>query len=340
MDLVQRPDGVTFFRDDYKAPLWSIPAALEFMREARAPPKGLVIGTISDFRGSSNSRIYAGVARQALEVADHVVFVGPHARKVLRARRHPGDEALQAFNVVEAAGYYLCNLLQPGDLVLLKDSNCEDLGKIIAACTPGAVQPPSAPTQGPSAPETGAADPVFAVVGIGNPGEPYQDTPHNVGQRMLDRLFEVLGGEWTREERALVTQVDWKETTVYLIKPLTPVNATGPVLVPLAHQLGVAPATRVLVHDDVALALGTVRGRLNGSDGGHRGVRSILEAFRTDAIPRVKIGSGRPRQQGQLADHVLAAFSLAERPVVDKACAAAADRVLELLGELQRLGAM
>ncbi len=112
-----------------------------------------------------------------------------------------------------------------------------------------------------------------------------------------------IGGEWTREGQALVAQVERRGTTIYLIKPLTPVNATGPVLVPLAQRLGVEPPTCVLVHDDADLALGAVRGRLKGSDGGHRGVRSILEAFRTDAIPRVKIGVGRPRQQEQLAGY-------------------------------------
>jgi PTH1 family peptidyl-tRNA hydrolase len=96
----------------------------------------------------------------------------------------------------------------------------------------------------------------------------------------------------------------------------------------------------VLVHDDADLALGAVRGRLKGGDGGHRGVRSILEAFRTDAIPRVKIGVGRPRQQEQLAGYVLAAFAPAERPVIDRACAEAADRVLELVEEAKRSGAM
>ena len=247
---------------------------------------------------------------------------------------------MQAFNVVEAACDYLCTLLQPGDLVLLKDSSCERLGKIIAAYTPGAAQPPSAPPERATAPAAGAVRPVFAVVGVGNPGAPYQDTPHNVGQRTLDRLAEALGGEWTREGQALVAQVERRGTTIYLIKPLTPVNATGPVLVPLAQRLGVEPPTCVLVHDDADLALGAVRGRLKGGDGGHRGVRSILEAFRTDAIPRVKIGVGRPKQQEQLAGYVLAAFAPAERPVIDQACAAAAERVLEWVEEVQRSGAM
>jgi UDP-N-acetylmuramoyl-tripeptide--D-alanyl-D-alanine ligase len=342
MEVVQHPDGVTFIRDDFKAPLWSIPAALQFMREARARRKVVVIGSISDLPGPSETlkvRLYADVARQALAVADHVIFVGPQARKVLRARRQPGDAALQAFYSVEAAGDYLRTLLQPGDLVLLKDSDNERLGQILAARTREAVPPPSGAV-GSSMPTPGAARPVFAVVGLGNPGERSQDTPHNVGQRVLDRLAEALGGEWTQEAQALMARVARGDTAVYLIKPLTYVNATGPVLVPLVQRLGGGPERCVLVHDDADLALGAVRRRMKGSAGGHRGVRSILEAFRTDAVPRVKIGVGRPKQQGQLAGYVLAAFAPAERPVIDQACAAAAERVLELVEEVQRSGAM
>jgi UDP-N-acetylmuramoyl-tripeptide--D-alanyl-D-alanine ligase len=342
MEPVQHPDGVTVIRDDYKAPLWSIPAALQFMREARARRKVVVIGSISDLPGPSETlkvRIYSDVARQALEVADHVIFVGPWARKVLRARRHPGDAALQAFYTVEAAGDYLRDLLQPGDLVLLKDSDNERLEQILTARTREAVPPPSGAAAGSSMLVPDAERPVFAVVGLGNPGEAYQDTPHNVGHRTLDRLAEMLGGEWTQEERALLARIEQHGTTVFLIKPLTPVNATGPAIVPLAQRLGVGPERCVLVHDDADLALGAVRRRMKGSDGGHRGVRSILEAFRTDAIPRVKIGVGGPGQHQPLADHVLAAFAPTEHPVIDQACAAAAERVLELVEEVQRSGA-
>jgi UDP-N-acetylmuramoyl-tripeptide--D-alanyl-D-alanine ligase len=339
MEPIEHPDGVTFIRDDFKAPLWSIPAALQFMREARARRKVVVIGTISDFpEGSGNrNRVYASVAREALEVADHVIFVGPHARRVLRARGQPGDSALQAFYAIEAASEYLRGLLQPGDVVLLKDSNCEDLGKIIRARRREASGYPASTTQ--TAPAAGAGHPTFAVVGIGNPGEIYKDTPHNVGQRALDRLADTLGGQWTRQDQALVAQVERQGTPLYLIKPLTPVNFTGRVVFPLARHLGVEPTTCVLVHDDIDMALGAVRGRMNGSDGGHRGVRSVLEAFRTDDVPRVKIGVGRSRTQ-QVTGHVLAPFAPAERSVIDKACADAADRVLELVDEVKRSAAM
>jgi len=95
-------DGGTFILDDAKAPLWSIAPMLQFMKEARATRKIVVIGTISDYRGNSD-RTYVAVARQALEVADRVVFVGRRASKCLKAKRHPQHDALQSFYSVDAA---------------------------------------------------------------------------------------------------------------------------------------------------------------------------------------------------------------------------------------------
>ena len=76
------------------------------------------------------------------------------------------------------------------------------------------------------------------------------------------------------------------------------------------------------------LPLGAVRVRMRGSDGGHRGVRSILEVFRTDALRRVRIGVGRPDEENQLIDHVLTAFSQMELPIIEKACVEAASQAL------------
>lgn len=131
MSPVSHPDGVSFVLDNYKAPLWSIPSTLRFMQEAAARRKILVLGSISDYRGD-HGRIYASVAQEALKVADRVIFVGPRARKALRARSQAQEEVLQAFDNIEAARPYVHSLLRPGDLVLLKDSDRERLETIIA----------------------------------------------------------------------------------------------------------------------------------------------------------------------------------------------------------------
>jgi UDP-N-acetylmuramyl pentapeptide synthase len=117
-------NGVTFIRDDIKAPLWGFDAAFEFLTEARAARKLAVIGTISDYPGDS-ARKYRSVARRALEIADEVVFAGPNARHALKEGRTAAD-SLHAFPTARAAGEHLLSNLREGDLVLLKGSAIAD----------------------------------------------------------------------------------------------------------------------------------------------------------------------------------------------------------------------
>jgi aminoacyl-tRNA hydrolase len=368
MSPVSHDDGVTFIRDDWKASLSTIAPALHFMKEAQARRKIVILGTISDYLGST--RIYASVTRQALAVADHVIFVGPSASKSMRAKRDAQDDALRAFGTVKDASAYLGHFLQPGDLVLLKGSNTADhLVRLPLARTTGvecwraqcgrldfcdacpllhvpAAVGPGASVAGPAqagaagalsgieaAASSGAAQ---VVVGLGNPGERYEKTPHNVGQRVLDRLAATLGSDWTREEQALVARAEWQGATLYLVKPLSKVNASGEVLARLTQHLGFGPAECILVYDDIDLPLGAVRVRMRGSDGGHKGVRSIIQAFQTDMLRRVKIGVGRPAQRKQAGDHVLTAFSPEELPGIEQACAEAAEQALKLLTPAKR----
>jgi UDP-N-acetylmuramoyl-tripeptide--D-alanyl-D-alanine ligase len=117
--------GVTFIRDEFKASLWSVAPALEFLRDSRAPRKVAVFGTISDYSGRA-SPVYAEVARRALEVADEVIFVGPQALRSGGARGHPKGAALRAFTSIRDAHRHLAESLVPGDLVLLKGSQRAD----------------------------------------------------------------------------------------------------------------------------------------------------------------------------------------------------------------------
>lgn len=336
MKPVSGPNGITFIQDDQKAPLWAISHALQFMKHARAERKIVVIGTISDYAGNAD-RVYVSVARQALEVADRVVFVGTRASKCLKARRHPQDEALQAFYTVEAACEHFAGSWQPGDLVLLKGSAEDGLGRIIKASKQ------SGPAVAQGSMELQSTSPKLssqAIVGLGNPGRQYEDTPHNIGHRVLDLLARSFGVQWAREDEAMVALIEHRGQNVFLIKPLTMVNSTGPTLLQLGRRMGFGPAECVLVHDDLDLLLGGVRLRTAGSDGGHRGVRSVLESFRTDALRRVKIGVGRPEQKDNVVGYVLTAFSPAEIPLIDKACAEAADQVLKLLEVPRRIGTL
>lgn len=171
------------------------------------------------------------------------------------------------------------------------------------------------------------------MVGLGNPGPEYRDTRHNVGQRVLDALARTLRASWRRDGSAVVARGRWRGEPVRLIKPISFMNESGPVVAKALRRVEAGPADLILVYDDIDLPLGTVRFRMKGSHGGHRGVRSVIEALGTQEIKRVKVGIGRPDRKDDVPDHVLTSFERDESPAVDAAVAAAVEKVLALLSE-------
>jgi aminoacyl-tRNA hydrolase len=359
MSPLTLPDGVTFIRDDWKASVHTIPPALEFLRTARASRKVALIGTIADTAGDAGT-IYVSMARHALEVADLVVFVGPRAFAAMRARPAQNPERLRAFSTVRVAHEFLASFLMAGDLVLLKGSNSADhLYRIALARTmpvscwrsnchrqafcntcelvtaEESEEEPTRATHDESAVATssgtvttlGLAAGSSVLVGLGNPGEKYANTPHNVGYAVLDRIASEGAGTWSESPGALVCHVDWRGIPLCLVKPRTFVNLSGPALSAFFKSAGIEIHQVVLVYDDIDLPLGKVRARLRGSDGGHRGVRSILEAFQTDQIRRVKVGVKRPSEIESAADAVLRPFTVPEHPIVGSAVEEAASRI-------------
>jgi PTH1 family peptidyl-tRNA hydrolase len=174
-----------------------------------------------------------------------------------------------------------------------------------------------------------------AVVGLGNPGPEYRNTRHNVGQRVLDALARRIHVRFARDGGHAVARGRWQDETVYLIKPGSFMNVTGPPVARMARKLHLGAADLVIVFDDLDLPLGTVRVRMKGSAGGHNGVRSLIEAFATDELRRVKIGIGRPGRPGQdrdrVTDHVLSSFEPEEHDAITTACDEAVDSVLKLV---------
>jgi PTH1 family peptidyl-tRNA hydrolase len=169
------------------------------------------------------------------------------------------------------------------------------------------------------------------VVGLGNPGEEYRDTRHNIGQRVLDHLARTLKRGWQRDGPTLLCRAAWRGEPLHLVKPLAFMNVSGPVVAAALRRLGADSTDLILVYDDIDLPLGTVRVRLKGSHGGHNGVRSVLEALGTQDVRRVKVGVGRPDRKEAVPDHVLAPFEPEELPTVADAVETAAERVRALI---------
>lgn len=171
------------------------------------------------------------------------------------------------------------------------------------------------------------------MAGLGNPGDRYTGTRHNVGFDVVDALAGRSAARRPRVDkldcRALTARVRLADTPVLLAKPQTYMNLSGESVKGLATKYEV-PVERVLVVlDDVALPVGRLRLRATGSAGGQKGLVSVLECFKTQDVPRLRIGiAGEHFAQGDdKADYVLDRFSKAERPVVQAAVEEACDAV-------------
>lgn len=177
-------------------------------------------------------------------------------------------------------------------------------------------------------------------MGLGNPGPKYRGTRHNVGHLVLDRVADLLRAQrkpfvFSAYPRlGQVAAGTYGDDPLLLFKPASYMNASGGCVRRFIHHYrdyALAPADLILVYDDIDLSVGKVRVRLKGSSGGHRGVQSVIERLGTEALRRVKVGIGRPSAKDEVVDHVLARFTAEELPLIESACAEAADRVLKLL---------
>ena len=169
-----------------------------------------------------------------------------------------------------------------------------------------------------------AAAGIRLVVGLGNPGAEYERTRHNIGIMVLDRLAADWRVQWQREQK---WGAYWAKTEhALLVKPMTYMNRSGGPLQMVANFYKIGHAEILPVFVDMALPLGRLRIRLNGSTGGHNGLESIITTFGTDEIPRLRVGIGAPPHPGAV-DFVLGRFFEEEMPVVEKTVTRAAEAV-------------
>lgn len=165
------------------------------------------------------------------------------------------------------------------------------------------------------------------IVGLGNPGPRYAGTRHNVGFDVVDELarrralvFEASPAD------AIMARERGPDARLMLAKPLTFMNLSGRAVGALTRYYRVDPGDVLIVTDDVNLPLGRLRARRGGSDGGHNGLRSVIEALGT-AVARLRIGVDRGDRRRDLAGHVLARFERSELDTIGPAVVQAGDAV-------------
>jgi PTH1 family peptidyl-tRNA hydrolase len=166
------------------------------------------------------------------------------------------------------------------------------------------------------------------VVGLGNPGDEYAHTRHNVGADTVELLARRHGaGLRKSKERSRTTEVTIGGKRVALAVPLTFMNDSGLAVAALARRYGVEPKQTVIVHDELDLPTAALRVKSGGGLAGHNGLRSISAHLHSDDYQRVRIGVDKPSSKEHGVDHVLRRFSKRERVEIDVTLEHAADAV-------------
>lgn len=153
------------------------------------------------------------------------------------------------------------------------------------------------------------------IVGLGNPGQQYEQTRHNVGFRVIDRVADALGWKWSEQRnRAMLASGTLGPEKVVLAKPITFMNNSGEAVSALVHWYKIQPEDVLVVYDELDLPIGKVRLKSNGSAGGHNGIAHILRLLHTQNVPRLRIGIGRPENtRVETVNYVLGIPPLDER---------------------------
>ncbi len=174
----------------------------------------------------------------------------------------------------------------------------------------------------------------FLIVGLGNPGPEYENTPHNLGFRVVDVLAGSHGIRISRKENmSYVGLGAIGQHEAALAKPQTFMNASGPSVKGLLERYELTPGRLILVYDELALPWKELRIRPKGSDAGHNGVKSVIGSLGTNEFPRVRLGisPGHPLEDG--AKYVLAPFKRAQLEDVEEMVARGCEAVESIIAD-------
>jgi PTH1 family peptidyl-tRNA hydrolase len=173
---------------------------------------------------------------------------------------------------------------------------------------------------------------VRLVTGLGNPGDTYAKTRHNAGFMAVDALSEAFSIPVEKKKfEAVYGRGTIKGIDVVLTKPMAYMNRSGPPVQNLLNFYRILREDMLIIYDDIDLAFGRLKINVKGGHGGHKGIKSIIDAFGGDDIPRLRIGVGRSESGISVSDYVLGRFSDKEKDDLDRIIKTARDAVITIL---------
>ena len=175
---------------------------------------------------------------------------------------------------------------------------------------------------------------MLAVVGLGNPGQRYRDTPHNVGMLTVEGLGESFGVSWKKKFGCFYAKAaNSGGSDLLLVLPQLYMNLSGEAIAPLLAFFRVDPENLLVVHDEADLELGQVKIKRGGGSAGHNGLKNIFQHSKTDKFLRVRVGVGRPPPEAggiSLADWVLRSPGPYQKELLKDAVSTAAEAVIAI----------
>ena len=171
----------------------------------------------------------------------------------------------------------------------------------------------------------------YLIVGLGNPGDEYRDTRHNIGFMILDAFAEASNISFSTARYGEVGTGRIKNKQVVLLKPSTFMNLSGNAVRYWKEQEKIPTENILVVVDDLSLPVGAIRLKARGSDAGHNGLKNIAQLLGTDAYPRLRFGIGNDFPRGTQVDFVLGNFNGDDRATVNERIPVAIDAIREFI---------
>jgi len=157
----------------------------------------------------------------------------------------------------------------------------------------------------------------YLIIGLGNPGAEYENTRHNIGFKVLDKLAGLSNISFSTEKLADVAEVKFKGRSLVLVKPNTFMNLSGKAVAYWMQQSKINIENILVVTDDISLPFGVLRLRKKGSDGGHNGLKDIQAVLSESNYPRLRFGVGNDFARGKKVDYVLGSFTSEDYETID-----------------------
>ena len=167
----------------------------------------------------------------------------------------------------------------------------------------------------------------YLIACLGNIGAEYENTRHNIGFKIAERLAKDLECTFTTDRLAQVSEMKYRGKTLVVIKPTTYMNLSGKAVKYWLNEEKIPIENLLVINDDIALPFGTLRLRKKGADGGHNGLTDIIEKLGTNEFCRLRFGLGDDFPRGRQIDFVLGQWKASEEPIVDEK----ADMAVEII---------